>query len=360
MENFSPGHSDTESASIIADNIEALKRLFPEAFSEGKIDFSVLKELLGEAADERDERYGLVWNGKRRARHIALTPSMGTLLPSPGESVDWGTTQNLIIEGDNLEVLKLLRKSYSRRVKAIFIDPPYNTGRNIIYPNDFSDGIRAYLELTGQAEGHLKLTSNPESNGRFHSNWLSMIYPRLKVARDLLREDGVLFCTIDENEAATLAIILKEIFGEGSYEHAYVSIVHNPRGQQGTNISYVHETGIIVYPADKSKYLADVLKGEVDSRSLRDSGTESDRTDARNCFYPFIVHDGKILDIGDVPPNDFHPAAANVRRSDGTFEVWPMTDAGDEKSRGIRRRAGHGRNDEWRGVYFSEKPLDGL
>lgn len=331
MKKVSPGDPDTESAGIVADNVAALKRLFPQAVEEDKIDFDVLGQLLGEAACGREEKYGLNWSGKRRARQIALTPSTATLLPCPAESVDWDTTANVMIEGDNLEVLKLLRKSYSGRIKAIFIDPPYNTGRDIIYPNDYSDGIRAYLELTGQAQGNPEPAGDPETNGRFHSNWLSMIYPRLELAKDLLRPDGVLFCTIDENEAATLAIVLKEVFGERSHEHATVSIVHNPRGQQGTNISYVHETGIIVYPADKKKYLADVLKAEVDSRILRDSGTESDRADARNCFYPFIVRDGKIVDIGDVPSNDFHPAGANVRRGDGSIEIWPMTDAGDEK-----------------------------
>ena len=134
-----------------------------------------------------------------------------------------------------------------------------------------------------------KLISDPESGGRFHTNWLSAIYPRLKLAKNLLRPDGVLFCTIDENEHATLSLVLKEVFPEGAYEHAYVSIVHNPRGQQGKNISYVHENAVIVYPADQKKYLNDVKKEKVDSRNLRDSGTESwDRTDARTCFYPFI------------------------------------------------------------------------
>lgn len=331
IEKLTAGHPDTQSADIVAGNIEALRVLFPEAFSEGKIDFDVLKQCLGGAVDEREEKYGLNWHGKRRARQIALTPSTGTLLPCPEDSVDWDTTQNLMIEGDNLEVLKLLQKSYSRRVKAIYIDPPYNTGRNIIYPNDFSDGVRAYLEVTGQVEGGARMTSNPETSGRFHSNWLSMIYPRLKLAKNLLRPDGVLFCTIDENEHATISIVIKEIFGEGAYEHAYVSIVHNPRGQQGKNISYVHENAVVVYPADQKKYLADVLKDEVDSRNLRDSGTESDRTDARNCFYPFIIRDGKIVEIGDVPSNDFHPASCNVLRPDGTLEIWPMTDDGDEK-----------------------------
>src|SRR5690606_41835914 len=122
------------------------------------------------------------------------------------------------------------------------------------------------------------------------------------------------FCTIDENEHATLSLVLKDIFPEGAYEHAYVTIVHNPRGQQGTNISYVHENAIIVYPRDKKKYLADVKKEEVDSRNLRDSGTESDRTDARTCFYPFIIKDGQIVSIGDDLSDSFHPWSANVRR----------------------------------------------
>lgn len=322
---------EARSADPVAANVEALKALFPDAFTEGQIDFDVLRQLLGDAVDDGDEKYGLNWLGKRQARRLALTPSLGTLRPAPGDSVDWDRTRNLMIEGDNLEVLKLLQKSFHRAVKAIYIDPPYNTGRNIIYPNDYEDNLSAYLEMTGQSSGGLRLTSNPESGGRFHSTWLSMIYPRLLAAKTLLHDEGVLFCTIDENEHATLSLVLKDVFGEDNYEHAYVSIVHNPRGQQGRNISYVHESAIVVFKKDGRKYLADVAKDEVDSRNLRDSGTESDRTDARNCFYPFIVKQGGIVEVGMVPPNDFHPGAANVKRSDGTIEVWPMTDDGDEK-----------------------------
>ena len=331
MERLTLNDPESKSVDPMAENIEALKALFPEAFTEGKVDFDVLKQLLGGEVEKREEKYGLNWHGKRQARQLALTPSTGTLRPCPKESVNWDTTQNIMIEGDNLEVLKLLQKSFNKKIKAIYIDPPYNTGRNIIYPNDYSDGINAYLELTGQLEGGKKLTSNPETSGRFHSNWLSMIYPRLKLAKNLLTNDGILFCTIDENEHANLSIIVNEIFDEGTYEHAYVSIVHNPRGQQGKNISYVHENALIVYPSDQKKYLADIPKHEVDSRNLRDSGTESNRTDARNCFYPFIVSDNKIVSIGDIPPNDFHPASTNVTRPDGTIEIWPMTDSGDEK-----------------------------
>ena len=331
MKKITANDPETRSADVVAENLEHLKVLFPEAFTEGKVDFEVLKQILGGAVDEREEKYGLNWHGKRQARQLALTPSTGTLRPCPEESVDWDTTQNLMIEGDNLEVLKLLQKSYGRRVKAIYIDPPYNTGRNLVYPNDYSDGIRTYLEITGQIAGGRKLISDPESGGRFHTNWLSAIYPRLMLAKNLLRPDGVLFCTIDENEHATLSLVLKEVFPEGAYEHAYVSIVHNPRGQQGKNISYVHENAVIVYPADQKKYLNDVKKEKVDSRNLRDSGTESDRTDARTCFYPFIVRDGCIVSIGAVPEDSFHPARANVERPDGTIEVWPLTDGNHEK-----------------------------
>ena len=332
MKKIASNDRETRSADVVAENLEHIKALFPEAFTEGKVDFEVLKQLLGSEVDEREEKYGLNWHGKRQARQLALTPSTGTLRPCPEESVDWDTTQNLMIEGDNLEVLKLLQKSYSKRVKAIYIDPPYNTGRNIVYPNDYTNGIRTYLELTGQIEHGRKLTSNPKTGGRFHTNWLSMIYPRLRLAKNLLRDDGILFCTIDENEHGTLSLVLKEIFGEGAYEHAYISIVHNPRGQQGKNISYVHESAIIVYPADRKKYLVDIKKEEIDSRNLRDSGTESDRSDARNCFYPFIISKERtIASIGDVPLADFHPVSANVLRADGTLEVWPMTDVGDEK-----------------------------
>ena len=171
---------ETKSADIVAGNIEALKALFPEAFTEGRIDFEVLKGLLGAAVDERDEKYGLNWHGKRRARQIALTPSTGTLLPCPDESVDWDTTQNLMIEGDNLEVLKLLQKSYAGKVKLIYIDPPYNTGKDFVYPDDFRDSINNYLELTGQVEGGRKISSNTEASGRFHTDWLNMMYPMLE------------------------------------------------------------------------------------------------------------------------------------------------------------------------------------
>ena len=193
-----------KSRRLVAENIEQLKALFPEAFTEGKVDFEVLKQLLGGAVDEREEKYGLNWHGKRRARQLALTPSTGTLRPCPEESVDWDTTQNLMIEGDNLEVLKLFQKSYAGKVKLIYIDPPYNTGKDFVYPDDFQDNIKNYLELTGQVDGRWPQDScNTEASGRFHTDWLNMMYPRLKLARALLRPDGAIFISIDDTSYPT-------------------------------------------------------------------------------------------------------------------------------------------------------------
>ena len=219
MEKITANDPETRSADVIAENVDQLKALFPEAFTEGKVDFEVLKHLLGGEVEEREEKYGLNWHGKRRARQLALTPSTGTLRPSPEESVDWDTTQNLMIEGDNLEVLKLLQKSYTGKVKLIYIDPPYNTGKDFIYPDDYRDNIRNYLELTGQTDGeNQKLSSNTEASGRFHTDWLNMMYPRLRLARNLLRNDGVIFVSIDDTEQGNLRTILSEIFGEENFQ----------------------------------------------------------------------------------------------------------------------------------------------
>jgi adenine-specific DNA-methyltransferase len=218
MNKLTPNDPVTRSADIVAGNVEQLKALFPEVFTEGKVDFEVLKQLIGGAVDEREEKYGLNWHGKRRARKLALTPSTGTLRPCQDESVNWDTTQNLMIEGDNLEVLKLLQKSYSGKVKLIYIDPPYNTGNEFIYPDDFRNSIANYLMLTGQIESDgRKITSNSDSSGRYHTDWLNMMFPRLKLGRSLLREDGILFISIDDCEVDNLRKVCSEIFGEENF-----------------------------------------------------------------------------------------------------------------------------------------------
>ena len=206
------------SPDVVAENVEALRELFPEVFAEGHIDFDALKETLGEYVDEREERYSFTWHGKSRARQIAQMPSTGTLLPCPDESVNWDTTKNVFIEGDNLEVLKLLQKSYHRKVKMIYIDPPYNTGKEFIYPDKWQDNLDTYLRYTGQVDDEgLKLSANSETSGRYHTNWLNMMYPRLKLARNLLAANGAIFVTIDDHENHNLRQVMDEIFGPENF-----------------------------------------------------------------------------------------------------------------------------------------------
>lgn len=232
MQKIQATSPQAQSADVVRANIEQLKQLFPELLTENAhgvaVNVDVLKALVGDkTATDADEKYGLNWHGKRRARQLALTPSTGTLRPCPDESVDWDTTQNLMIEGDNLEVLKLLQKSYANKVKLIYIDPPYNTGKDFVYPDNFQDNIKNYLEITGQSEGGAKVSSNTEASGRFHTDWLNMMYPRLKLARNLLRDDGVIFISIDDHEADSLRKICSEIFGE---ENFVAQLVWNTEG----------------------------------------------------------------------------------------------------------------------------------
>lgn len=228
MQKITADSPESKSPDLLAENIAKLKELFPELLTEGEtgssVNLDVLKQLVGDqTVTDAEEKYGLNWHGKRKARQLALTPSTGTLRPCPEDSVDWDTTQNLMIEGDNLEVLKLLQKSYAGKVKLIYIDPPYNTGNDFVYPDNFQDNVKNYLELTGQTgDGGKKLSSNTEASGRFHTDWLNMMYPRLKLARNLLRDDGVIFISIDDNEMAALRKICDDVFGEENFVGMFV------------------------------------------------------------------------------------------------------------------------------------------
>lgn len=223
MEKITKDDPAAQSADIVGENIQRLKELFPEAVTEGRIDFEVLRQLLGDEVDDRDEKYGLNWNGKRKARQLALTPSLGTLRPCPEESVDWDTTKNIFIEGDNLEVLKLLQKSYAGKVKLIYIDPPYNTGNDFVYKDDFQDNIKNYQMLIGARDSDGRaIEANPESSGRFHTEWLNMMYPRLRIARSLLKENGFLAVSISDVELHNLRAVLDELFGESSLVECFV------------------------------------------------------------------------------------------------------------------------------------------
>ena len=254
MQKIEATSTEAQSADIKLENIAQLKALFPELLTESAngvaINADVLKALVGDATvTDCDEKYGLNWHGKRRARQLALTPSTGTLRPCPEDSVDWNTTQNLMIEGDNLEVLKLLQKSYAGKVKLIYIDPPYNTGKDFVYPDNFQDNIKNYLELTGQVEGGKKISSNTESSGRFHTDWLNMMYPRLKLARSLLREDGIICISIDDCERDNLRKACDEIFGEENFVESVIWKKRYGGGAKEKHLVSVHEY-VLIYARD--------------------------------------------------------------------------------------------------------------
>ncbi len=292
---------EAQSADLLADNVAKLRALFPELVTEtfkgGKpetvINVDVLKALVGDAtATDADEKYGLNWHGKRRARQLALTPSTGTLRPCPDESVDWDSTQNLMIEGDNLEVLKLLQKSYAGKVKLIYIDPPYNTGKDFVYPDNFQDNIKNYLELTGQVEGGAKISSNTEASGRFHTDWLNMMYPRLKLAKNLLRDDGVIFISIDDGEVSNLRKVCDEVFGEDNFVN---SIIWEKRYSPQNAVQWFSESHdfILVYASNKEVWKPNLL----------------DRSDEMNARYRNLDND---------PRGDWKPADATAQAGHGT------------------------------------------
>jgi adenine-specific DNA-methyltransferase len=244
-----PEKLDLRSDDIAEEKRQALLRLFPEIRTEGgKIDFERLKLALGGAVDVSKERYGMHWPGKADCFKTIQMPSLGTLLPCPEESVNFDTTENLIIEGDNLEVLKLLQKSYLGEVKMIYIDPPYNTGNDFIYPDDYSESLQTYLEYTGQVDAAgKKFSTNTETDGRFHSKWLNMMYPRLYLARNLLQQDGVIFVSCDDHELENLRRLCNEIFGEESFIGLLVWRARNfadARPMQGLSVDHEY---IVIY-----------------------------------------------------------------------------------------------------------------
>jgi len=233
---------DGKSEDILANNIDALKEIFPECVSDGLVDFDTLKQLLGGYIEDNNERYSFAWNGKGNAIRISQTPSQGTLIPDKTSSKNWDTTQNIYIEGDNLEVLKLLQKSYHGKIKMIYIDPPYNTGRDFVYHDDFVDNITNYKILTGQIDtsGNL-LSTNSESSGRFHTDWLNMMYPRIRLAKNLLSDDGVIFISVDDNEQENIKKICSEIFGELNFVSQLVWKKKQGGGNDSNHVVAEHE-----------------------------------------------------------------------------------------------------------------------
>ena len=234
-----------ESMSITDDQKTKLKQIFPEVFNEDKIDFDKLKQTLGEEIDTGEERFGMTWPGKNDCFRVIQEPSIATLKPCKQESVDWDKTENLFIEGDNLEVLKLLQRAYYGKVKMIYIDPPYNTGKEFIYPDKYSESLDTYLAYTGQIDSEgFKFSTNTEAEGRFHSKWMNMMFPRLFLARNLLREDGVIFVSIEDREVSHFIKILDDIFGE---ENRLAVLIWNKQHSQQQGIFKKYHEYVLVY-----------------------------------------------------------------------------------------------------------------
>lgn len=249
---------------------EKLADLAPEAIADGKIDVVKLQELLADDAAEISERFGLFWPGKHRALRTAQMPTTATLNPDIANSKDWETTKNVFIEGDNLEVLKILQKHYHGKIKMIYIDPPYNTGKDFVYPDNYKEGLESYLEWTKQvSEEGKKLSTNSESEGRYHSNWLNMMYPRLKLARDLIKSDGHIFVSINDFEMPRLRSLMDEIFGEANFIAQLVWLKGKEGGNDNPGFGLHHEY-ILCYGKNPTLSPESITLGEKDtSRHVR-------------------------------------------------------------------------------------------
>lgn len=308
------------SEDIVANNIEKLKELFPTIFSEGKLVVEELQALLGEYVEKDKEFYQMTWAGKTQAQKEANKISTGTLRPNKADSKDWDTTGNIFIEGDNLEVLKLLQKTYSNKIKMIYIDPPYNTGKDFVYKDNYKDNLSNYLEITGQTdEEGKKLSTNTDSDGRYHSNWLNMMYPRLKLARNLMTDDGVIFISIDDNEQANLIKMCSEVFGEENFVGSFACQL-NPRGRNLDKfIAKTHEHILIFlknYDKDSSilglekdgamedEYNLKDEKGKFRLIGLRNRNQNFNPITRPKLFYPLYVNKS-TLKVGVIKTDDY-------------------------------------------------------
>ena len=324
---------DGQSKDVVSENISKLREIFPSVIADGQIDFEMLKSILGEDIDDAHEKYAFTWPGKTQAIRESQKQSTGTLRPCREESKDWDTTQNLYIEGDNLEVLKLLQKGYYNKIKAIYIDPPYNTGKDFIYSDNYQDNLENYLKISGQlkeSKGErestgVKLTTNPETAGRYHSNWLNMMYPRIKLARNLLMEDGFLLVSISDIELENLKRILYEIFGEMNYicqfiwqsksggahdeqfivtETEYILLFAKNRNKLKLSKKVIHDESYKLY----DEYVEE--RGKYKLNKLDRRMTSSHYTESLN--YPINLQDGDLI----------FPGGKNVRSDEGWNWRW--------------------------------------
>jgi len=335
IDKIKTGDELTQSLDFVYENIVKLKEIFPEIVVEGRIDFKILQSILGDEIEDEEEFYRFTWAGKSQARREANKPSTGTLRPFKDESLEWNSTKNLYIEGDNLEVLKLLQKGYSNKIKMIYIDPPYNTGHDFVYKDNYKDNLKNYQQMTGQIdeEGN-RLTSNSESDGRYHSNWLNMMYPRVRLARNLLKEDGVIFMSIDDNEVDNLKKLSNEIFGESNFI-AEMTRKTKLTSNKGNFFAPSHEY-ILVYAKMKDKLgqfndeeaqseqsYTDLFKYEDDYSKYNIVGLYQPSLDSRpNQRYFIKCPDGSFC----IPPGETMPQeifdASFVKPRSNKDKVW--------------------------------------
>jgi adenine-specific DNA-methyltransferase len=364
--------TDGASPDVVADNVERLRELFPEVFADGSIDFDALKETLGEYVDDREERYSFTWHGKRQARQIAQRPSTGALRPCPEESINWDATKNIFIEGDNLEILKLLQKSYFRKIRVIYIDPPYNTGKDFIYRDDFKDNLEKYLLVTGQKDSKgQRLSSNTETSGRYHTNWLNMLFPRIKLAWHLLKNDGLIFISIDDNEICNLRKMCDEIFGEENFVESF-TVRSNPRGNQAKKHTASEHEYIVCYSKNKTElgplgsglsaeqmkeYSKEDETGKYRELGLRKRGAGSRRMDAPNQYYPIYVNP-QTREISVEKPANGRSVEIFPMLSDGSEGRWRWASATVSKDKvRLVARLVKGRNGENRWDIFEKNYL---
>ncbi len=321
------------STDIVEGKRDKLRKLFPEVFTEGNnIDFEKFKLTMGEIVDTGKERYGMNWPGKADCFKIIQQPSIATMTPAREESVDFDTTENLFIEGDNLEVLKLLQKSYFGKVKMIYIDPPYNTGNDFIYPDDYSESLDTYLRYTGQIDNEgRKYSTNTEADGRFHSKWMNMMYPRLFLARNLLREDGVIFISIDEHEYQNLRSLCNEVYGEENFV-SMLTVLCNPKGRSQDKYFATNHEYVLIYSKSKlpkgyfsimkddeqidAEYPEEDENGKYRLLELRNTHREFGKHNRKNLYYPLYANS----ETGEV----------TIEKNNGLIQVLPIWDDGFE------------------------------
>jgi adenine-specific DNA-methyltransferase len=314
------------------DRLAAIRAEFPEVFREDKIDFDALRRSLGDWIEPGPERFGLTWPGKAECMRVIQEPSIGTLVPMPDESVEWDTTQNVIVDGDNLEVLKLLQKAYYGKVQLIYIDPPYNTGKEFIYPDNFREGLADYLRYSGQTdEEGVKLTANAETDGRYHSKWLSMMYPRLFLARNLLADDGVIFVSIDDHEVHNLRSLMNEVFGEENFVATIVWHKMDSPKNSAVHFSEDHEY-VILYARNAAEWRPKLLARSEEMIARYKNPDDDPRGPwllgdmaARNYYasgrYALTTPNGRVID-GPPPGSYWRISEERFKALDADSRIW--------------------------------------